>query len=84
MAVYPFKVKFLDEEEKQIKLLAIFHSNINIYWVTQKLPQIYTVILRIRIGKVAWFAVYIYGNFWVTQYIYLEGSQSTRRSWGVN
>ena len=29
------------------------------YWVTQKLPQICTVILRIRIGKVAWFAVYI-------------------------
>ena len=39
------------------------------YWVTQKLPQICTVILRIRIGKVAWFAVYICGNFWVTQYI---------------
>ena len=41
----------------------------NIYWVTQKLPQICTVIFRIRIGKVAWFAVYICGNFWVTQYI---------------
>ena len=40
-----------------------------IYWVTQKLPQICTVILRIRIGKVAWFAVYICGNFWVTQYM---------------
>ena len=26
------------------------------------LPQICTVILRIRIGKVAWFAVYICGN----------------------
>ena len=38
------------------------------YWVTQKLPQICTVILRICIGKVAWFAVYIFGNFWVTQY----------------
>ena len=38
------------------------------YWVTQKLPQICTVILRILIGKVAWFAVYICGNFWVTQY----------------
>ena len=35
--------------------------------VTQKLPQICTVILRIRIGKVAIFAVYICGNFWVTQ-----------------
>ena len=40
----------------------------SLYWVTQKLPQICTVILRIRIGKVAWFAVYICGNFWVTQY----------------
>ena len=38
------------------------------YWVTQKLPQICTVILRIRNGKVAWFAVYICGNFWVAQY----------------
>ena len=27
------------------------------YWVAQKLPQICTVILRICIGKVAWFAV---------------------------
>ena len=27
------------------------------YWVTQKLPQICTVILRICIGKLAWFAV---------------------------
>ena len=36
--------------------------------MTQKLPQICTVILRIRIGKVAWFAVHICGNFWVTQY----------------
>ena len=35
----------------------------------QKLPQSCTVILRIRIGKVAWFAVYICGNFWVTQYL---------------
>ena len=38
-----------------------------IYWVTQKLPQICTVILRVRIGKVSWFAVYICGNFWGTQ-----------------
>ena len=39
------------------------------YWVTQKLTQICTVFLRICIGKVAWFAVYIRANFWVTQYI---------------
>ena len=38
-----------------------------IYWVTQKLPQICTVILLICIGKGARFAVYICGNFWVTQ-----------------
>ena len=43
--------------------------NKEIYWETQELPQICTVILRIRIGKVALFAVYISGNFWVTQYI---------------
>ena len=42
---------------------------IYIYWMTQKLPQICTAILRICIGKVARFAVYICGNFWVTQYI---------------
>ena len=40
------------------------------YWVTQNLPQICTVILRIRIGKVAWLAVYICGNCWVTQYVF--------------
>ena len=33
------------------------------YWVPQKLPQIYTVIAYICIGKVAWFAVYICGNY---------------------
>ena len=38
------------------------------YWVTQKLPQICTVILRIRIGKDEWFSVYICGNLWVTQH----------------
>ena len=30
--------------------------------------QICTVILRIRIGKVAWFAVYVCNNFWVPKY----------------
>ena len=32
------------------------------------LPQICTSILRICIGKVAGFAAYICGNFWVTQH----------------
>ena len=50
-----------------------------LYWVTQKLPQTCTVIVRIRFGKVAWFAVYICGNFWVTQYIfYLVRSDSVK------
>ena len=40
--------------------------------LVQKLAQICTVILRIRIGKGAWFAVYIWGNFWVTQYVDLK------------
>ena len=42
------------------------------YWVTQKLPQICIVILRIYIGKVAWFAVYICGNLWVTKYVIID------------
>ena len=42
-------------------------------WVTQKLPQICSAILRICIGNVAWFAVYTCGNFWVTQYILGRG-----------
>ena len=45
-----------------------YTSVLDNYWVTQKLPQIFTVIFRICIGKVAWFAVYICDNFWVTQY----------------
>ena len=32
---------------------AILMSQVETYWVTQKLPQICTVILSIRIGKVA-------------------------------
>ena len=34
-----------------------------IYWVPQKLPQIWTVIVCICIGKVAWFAVYICAKY---------------------
>ena len=53
-----------------------------IYWVTKKLPQICTVILCICIGKVAWFAVYICGNFWVTQYVsWLRFTHSTSAWW---
>ena len=40
-----------------------------LYWVTQKLQHICTVIFRIRIGKVASFEVCICGNFWVIQYV---------------
>ena len=42
------------------------------YWVTQKLPQNSAAILRICIGKVAGFAVYICDNFWVTQWILIQ------------
>ena len=52
-------------------LLLIVCMCICVYWVTQELTQICTVILRISIGNVAWFAVYIDGNFWVTQYVAL-------------
>ena len=57
---------FFDTYNNQVETLSLPY-----YWVTQKLPQIWTVILRIRIGKVVWFALYICGNFWVTQYIYI-------------
>ena len=51
-------------------LYVVLKSQTNLmYWVTQKFPQICTDILRICIGKVTWFAVYICGNFWVTQYM---------------
>ena len=50
------------------------------YWVTQKLPQICAVILRIRTRKVAWFAVYICGNFCVTQYILLAYQEASFQS----
>ena len=49
-----------------LKYYVIF-GVLQIYWVTQELPQICTVNFRICIGTVAWFAVYICGNFWVTQ-----------------
>ena len=54
--------------------------------MTQKLPQICTVILRIRIGKVAWFAVYICGNFWVTQYIEVDKTRycKSKKSWPIS
>ena len=39
--------------------------------------NLYCVILRICIGKVAWFAVYICGNFWVTQYVRKQYPQSS-------
>ena len=44
------------------------HGTYGTYWVTQKLPQICLVIVCIRVGEIAWFAVYICGNFCVTQY----------------
>ena len=41
-------------------------------WVPQKLPQIYTVLAYICIGKVAGFAVYICGNIWNAQYLHAD------------
>ena len=67
---------------KYNRCLYIRTGNIhNIYWVTQKLPQICTVILRISIGKVAWFAVYICGNIWTTQY---ADSRGIFRQWSLS
>ena len=53
-------------------------SSQNVFNMTQKLPQICTVILPIRIGKAAWFSVYICGNFWISQYY---GVQFVKVSW---
>ena len=50
------------------------------YWVTQKLPQIYTANLAtfpIRIRKIT---VQICGNFWVTQYLYSVATRNTLRT----
>ena len=47
-----------------------------VYWVIQKLPQIYTAnnaIFPIRIRKLT---VKICGNFWVTQTIFLSATRS--------
>ena len=50
----------------------IFSSKISRTWtaglatVFHILPQIYTVIAYICIGKVAWFPVYVFGNLWNT------------------
>ena len=40
-----------------------------IYWVPQKLPQIYTVIASVYIGKLVWFTVYICDNKLNAHYI---------------
>ena len=46
-------------------LSACIHRSLSLcYWMPQKLPQIYTVILYICIAEVAWFAVDICGNIW--------------------
>ena len=47
----------------------IKYSSLIIYWVTQKLPQIYTAnhaTFPIQIRKIK---VQVCGNFWVTQYM---------------
>ena len=48
------------------------------YWVTQKLPQIYTAnhaTFPIRIRKIT---LQISGNFWVSQYIFLTCEKATK------
>ena len=68
--------KGLVQNEKEIYTVTEWKVYLNIYcldkliyWVTQKLKHLYTVIFCICIGKVALFAVYICGNLWGTQYI---------------
>ena len=45
-------------------LILSMYIDLNVYWVPQKLPQVYTVIVYICIGKVAGFEVYICANIW--------------------
>ena len=52
-----------------IKKLKTYSELIGNYWVPQKLPQIYSVIAYICIGKVTRFAVYICGNIWNALYM---------------
>ena len=56
--------KYINHIKLELFIIGIIEEP---HWVPQKLPQICTVILRIHIGKVAWFVGYICGNFWVTQ-----------------
>ena len=51
-----------------------------IYWVTQKLPQICSVILRICIGKVAWFEVYICSLYCICSIYLLLGRKYRLRT----
>ena len=64
---YRWLICQINEERTQEAPWSI--DRVKYYWVTQKLPQICTVILRICIGKVARFVVYICGYLWTTQYI---------------
>ena len=53
---------------------------LDIYWVTQKLPHIYTAnhaTFPIRIRKLT---VNICGNFWVTQYNYMKNRLTFKNS----
>ena len=55
---------FLDRQYKYVLHIRLAYLG---YWVTQKLPQIYTAnhaTFPIRISKIT---VQIFGNFWVTQ-----------------
>ena len=56
---------FINETFIMLQFHPIFTIDM-IYWVPQKLPQIYTVIAYICIGKVAWFAVYIFAVIYET------------------
>ena len=60
-------------DTKMVKLRSISLTNRlntpSIYWVPQKLPQIYTVITYNCIRDVAFFAVYICGNLFSALYL---------------
>ena len=63
------KLKTTNNQENEWGFFQVFHSDI--YWVTQKLLQMYTAnhaTFLIRIRKIK---IQICGNFWVTQYKYI-------------
>ena len=65
-----YTTEFICQSLHSFELTTLFKKDlVSNYWVTQKLPQIDTVIAYICIGMDTQFAVYICGNIWKAQFI---------------